>query len=112
LTEDPDNNGVAGPFFLPFVIDGETYTYGDSGTEACFNFTDGIDFIFEVTMPFPLPANFMCQPADQELINQDSISCADDSACEAPSTCDTAVGECTSEIVPVPTAGQVCFTIP
>ena len=112
LTQDPDNNGTKGPFFLPFVPAGDTYTYGDSGSEACFNLTAGIGFVFEVTSPFTLPASFVCEPSDQELINQDNVSCADDSACLAPSTCDTAVGECTAVIVPDVEAGQVCFTIP
>lgn len=112
LTEDPDNNGVPGPFALPFVMAGETYNYGASGSQACFNLTDGIDFTFDVTMPFPLPALFQCQPCDQEVINQDNVSCTDNSGCLAPSTCDTAAGECTSQIVAEPTAGQVCFTIP
>ena len=112
LTQDPDGNGVPGPFFLPFIPDGDTYTYGDSGSEACFNLTDGISFVFEVTSPFTLPASFECEPCDQELINQDSVSCADDSACLAPSTCDTAVGECTAVIVPDVEGGQVCFPIP
>jgi len=112
LTEDPDGNGVPGPFALPFVMAGETYTYGASGSQACFNLTDGINFTFEVTMPFSLPAIFQCQPCDQEVINQDNVSCMDDSGCLAPSICDTAAGECESRIVPEPTAGQVCFTIP
>jgi len=112
LTEDPDGNGTKGPFFLPFIMDGATYTYGNSGEEACFNLADGINFVFEVTSPFELPATFMCQPADQELINQDNVSCADDSDCLSPSTCDTAVGECTAVIEADAEAGQVCFMIP
>jgi hypothetical protein len=112
LTEDPDNNGTKGPFFLPFVPAADTYTYGDSGSEACFNLAAVINFVFEVTSPFTLPASFACEPCDQELINQDNVSCADDSACLAPSTCDTAVGECTSVIAADVEAGQVCFTIP
>lgn len=111
LTEDPDGNGVKGPFFLPFVPDGDTYMYGESGSEACFNLTDGIDFTFQVTLPTRIDARFLCQPCDQELINQDSVSCTDDDACLSPSICDTDA-ECTSVIEPDAEGGQVCFTIP
>jgi hypothetical protein len=112
LTADPDGNGQPGPFFLPFVPDTATYTYGDSGTEACFNLAPIINFVFEVTAPLGLPAEFVCEPCDQELINQDSVSCMDDSACLAPSTCDLADRECLSTVMPDAEAGQVCIMIP
>jgi hypothetical protein len=54
----------------------------------------------------------MCEPADQELINQDNVTCSDDSACLAPSTCDPAAGECGAVIVSDPPAGEVCIAIP
>lgn len=112
LTEDPDGNGVPGPFFLPFIAGSETYTYGNSGEQACFNLTQGTSFGFEITDPVTLPAVFMCEPADQELINQDNVMCSDDDGCLSPSTCDTIAGECSSAIVSDAEAGEVCITIP
>ena len=112
LTEDPDGNGAPGPFFLPFIAGSETYTYGSSGEQACFNLTQGVTFGFEITDPFVLPAVFMCEPTNQELINQDNVMCSDDDACLSPSTCDTIAGDCLSTIMSEPEAGEVCITIP
>ncbi|MDH3622604.1 MAG: hypothetical protein OES69_09855 [Myxococcales bacterium] len=93
LDLDPDGNTVPGPFPLPFVPIVDTYTFGASGSTACFNLTTGINFVLTVTElnggPTFIPAAFNCQPANQVAINADP-----------------------AVITPEPTAGQVCFTIP
>jgi len=89
LTQDPNNNGVKGPFPLPFVPAGGTYTFAASGMDACFNLSTGIEFVLNITDPPLFPVTFVCQPANQEDINADP-----------------------AVITPEPTAGQVCFTIP
>ncbi|MDH3622608.1 MAG: hypothetical protein OEQ49_01950 [Myxococcales bacterium] len=93
LDLDTDGNTVPGPFPLPFVPGSGVYTYGASGSTACFNLTAGINFVITVTEldggPTFIPAAFNCEPADQIAVNA------------TPAV-----------IVPDPIAGQVCFTVP
>ena len=115
LTSDPNNNGIKGPFPLPFVPNNGTYTFAASGTEACFNLSTGIKFVLNITDPPLFPVSFVCQPANQELINQSNVECPNgDADCIAPSTCDAMESPpvCTAVIEPEATSGQVCFTIP
>jgi hypothetical protein len=89
LNADPDGNGVAGPFPLPFVPNSGTFTFAASGTEACFNLSTGITFGLKITDPFVLDVVFACEPANQIDINlEDPI------------------------LTPEATSGQVCLTIP
>jgi hypothetical protein len=115
MTSDPNNNGIKGPFPLPFVPNSGTYTFAASGTEACFNLSTGITFGLKITSPFVLDVVFACQPANQELVNQNNVECPNgDADCLAPSTCDgdPDAPACTAVIEPEATAGQVCLTIP
>jgi hypothetical protein len=117
LNADPDGNTIPGPFPLPFVPTTGSYTFGDSGTMACFNFTNAIEFNLTVTelaggIPVEISADFACEPADQNLINQSNVDCTSDADCLSPSTCDLFEGECTAVSEPEPAAGQVCFSIP
>ncbi len=93
LDFDADGNTVAGPFPLPFEPSTGTYSFEASGGTACFNLTDGINFTLTVTEinsgPTFIPANFLCEPANQMDVNADP-----------------------AVITPEPTAGQVCFDIP
>jgi hypothetical protein len=93
LDFDADGNTVPGPFPLPFEPSTGTYSFEASGGMACFNLTDGINFTLTVTElnsgPTFIPANFLCEPANQIDVNADP-----------------------AVITPEPTAGQVCFDIP
>lgn len=89
LTEDPNNNGEAGPIPLPFEPASGTFAFGASGTDACFNLSTGISFTLDITDPPLFPVPFSCQPANQEDINADEPF-----------------------ITPEATSGQVCFAIP
>ena len=117
LDLDPDGNGTPGPFPLPFVRTTGTYTFGASGTQACFNLTSPIEFNFTITEsnggPIFFPADFACQPVDQEGINLTNIDCTDDADCaDFGTTCNVPQLSCTAVVTPQPAAGQVCFDIP
>jgi hypothetical protein len=115
MNSDPNNNGIKGPFPLPFVPRNGTFTFAASGTDACFNLSTGISFTLDITDPPLFPVPFSCQPANQELINQNNVECPNgDEDCIAPSTCDAMESPpvCKAVIEPEATSGQVCFTIP
>lgn len=117
LELDPDGNGTPGPFPLPFVRTTGTYTFGASGTQACFNFTSPLEFNLTITeanrAPFFFPADFTCQPVDQEGINLTNIDCTDDADCaDYGTTCNVPQLSCLAIVTPQADAGQVCFDIP
>jgi hypothetical protein len=117
LDLDPDGNTIAGPFPLPFTRTTGSYTLGASGETACFNFTDAVVFNLTVTElnngPTFIPANFACEPVEQEGINLTNIDCTTDADCEAfDTTCNTTQASCNAIFTPQADAGQVCFTIP
>ena len=117
LDLDTNGNTIAGPFPLPFVRTTGTYTFGASGTQACFNFTSAVAFNLTITElgggPTFIPANFACQPVDQEGINLTNVDCTDDADCAAfGTTCNVPQLSCTAVVTPQADAGQVCFDIP
>jgi hypothetical protein len=117
LDFDPDGNTIAGPFPLPFVPTPGTYTLAASGNANCFNFTNAVAFNMTVTeldgAPTFIPANFACQPVEQEGINLTNIDCAVDADCAAfGTTCNVPQLSCTAIVTPQADAGQVCFDSP
>jgi len=89
---DSDANPV--PIVVPILSGSGSFDAGASGTEACFNFANSMQFRMVVITemggsPTSIPVNFECQPANQEDLNADPIVST-----------------------PEADAGQVCFTIP
>jgi len=92
LDADTDGDTEPGPYAIGVTPGTGTYT-GTMGDEACFNYAATMTFQMVVTEldmgPTFIPANFVCQPANQIAINADP-----------------------AVLNPEPTAGQVCLTIP
>ena len=116
LDLDPDGNTIAGPFPLPFVPTTGSYTLAATGSDNCFNFTNAVAFNLTVTeldsAPTFIPANFACQPVEQEGINLTNIDCAVNGDCPPGVMCNVPQLSCTAIVTPQADAGQVCFTSP
>jgi len=88
-----DSDADPVPIVVPILSGSGSFDAGASGTDACFNFANSMQFRMVITeldgSPTLIPVNFECQPANQEDLNADPIVST-----------------------PEADAGQVCFTIP